>query len=260
MDLHFRITISGFQQWGGRDLKPSHLRTEKLCFSCAAYCTASTSWHTEQLILVSLFMQQERRKKEIHLCPLVYVVVLFPDQCILQLPGGRKKQIVGFLNALFILFIWCVFVLRADLDNIGYKAESYAKISLRGGWRMPCWGSAAVAESCEFRGSMKKRFCFTDMESLPQLFSMWEEYINYTSLLEVEEKASGVPSSWVSQSLICSGGWERHIWGHVLSLLYIYIRPEKFKLKVILTSEWEACGVLDDIKQQKEADSSLNIK
>lgn len=31
------------------------------------------------------------------------------------------------------------------------------------------------------------------MESLLQLFSMQEEHINYTSLLEVEEKASGVP-------------------------------------------------------------------
>lgn len=84
-------------------------------------------------------MQLERRKKEIHLCPHVYVVVLFPDPCILQLPGGTKKQIVGFLNALFILlFILCVFVSRADLENIGYKAGSYAKISPRGGWRMPC--------------------------------------------------------------------------------------------------------------------------
>lgn len=82
------------------------------------------------------------------------------------------------------------------------------------------------------------------------------------------------PSSWVSQSLICSREWERkgtssvlttsgssvEGWGHVLSLLYMYIRPEKFQLKVIFTSEWEACRVLDNRKEQREADSSLNIK
>lgn len=49
-------------------------------------------------------------------------------------------------------------------------------------------------------------------------------------------------------------------WGHVLSLSYIYIRPEKFQLKVIFASEWEACGVLDNRKKHREADSSLNIK
>lgn len=51
----------------------------------------------------------------------------------------------------------------------------------------------AVLCGCKFRGGVSKRFCFRGMQSLPQLFSMREEHINYTSLLEVEEKASGVP-------------------------------------------------------------------
>lgn len=69
----------------------------------------------------------------------MYVVVLFPDQWVMQLPGGRKKRTVGFLNALFILlFILSGFVSRADLDNIDYRKGSYAKISPSGCWSMLC--------------------------------------------------------------------------------------------------------------------------
>lgn len=74
-------------------------------------------------------------------------------------------------------------------------------------------------------------------------------------------------------SLIYSRGWESKGtwsmltsgssaagWGHVLSLLCVCTRPEKSQLKVIFTSEWEACRVWGNRKGQRNAGSSLNMK
>lgn len=67
MDFHFRITLSVFWHWGEKRPLNLYIWGQNLCFSCA-----TNSWllnlDAEQLFPVLQFRQQERRKKDIHLC------------------------------------------------------------------------------------------------------------------------------------------------------------------------------------------------
>ena len=196
-------------------------------------------------------------------------VVLFPDQCVLQLPVGWKKQILRFLNALFILlFILSGFLSRANLDNIGVM-QKYLPVdsgectaesvllwqkaeNLEGARRaVLCQGDGVLATAIQYTVIAHQLYTLVRgggeriRSSLPLGFHRAQFVLE-----DVKEKAS-MPTASSSSA---------EGWSCVKSLPYIYIRPEKFQLQVVFASEWEACGVLDNRKEQREADSSLNIK
>lgn len=169
----------------------------------------SWCWAVISCITIQTAGKKEEGYTFVSLC-----VVLLPDQWILQLLRGRKKQIVGLLNALFILlFMLSVFISRANLDNTGYRKGSYAEMSPSGKLENALWGSTSMTESHEFSKHEEVVLFQGDWVLATAL-----QYAGRARQLYILLRGGvGYSSSRVSWSISCSGGWERKVASSMLT-------------------------------------------
>lgn len=138
----------------------------------------------------------------------VSVCVFLPDEWLLQLEEGRKRQRVWLLNALLVLlfcYLYCLFSYPGQIGQYQlHKKELCRNVSQWRAGQCPSMqsfcGRKLQIQQAQGTGLISGRLSPCHSYSVCR---------KSTPALILVRGGGGYPSSWVSWSLIFSRGWER---------------------------------------------------